>query len=249
MILFPNAKINIGLNILAKRADGFHDISSIFYPLENCCDVLEITEQQYFSFVKSGIDIPDGKNLCELAYYLIKKEFNVPNVAIHLHKQIPIGSGLGGGSADGAFTLLGLNKLFDLGITNKQLKKYALQLGADCPFFIDNQPILTEGIGDILRPINLDLNNYRIKIINPGIHISTIETYKKILPKKRNKSLMKLVKLPIEKWKQKIKNDFENIIFKKYPELRKLKESLYNNGAIYASMTGSGSTIFGIFKK
>ena len=162
MILFPHAKINIGLNILKIREDGYHEISSVFYPVKQCYDVLEITEQQHFSFVKSGIKIPDGENLCEKAFHLLKKDFSFANVEIHLYKHIPIGAGLGGGSADAALTLMGLNQLFELELNKTQLKKYALSLGADCPFFIDDRPTLVEGIGEKLSPIDLDLNGFEI---------------------------------------------------------------------------------------
>ena len=249
MILFPHAKINIGLNILSKRKDGYHDISSIFYPVKQCYDVLEITEQQHFSFVKSGIKIPDGENLCEKAFHLLKKDFSFANVEIHLYKHIPIGAGLGGGSADAALTLMGLNQLFELELNKTQLKKYALSLGADCPFFIDDRPTLVEGIGEKLSPIDLDLNGFEIKLINPEIHISTADAYARVSPEMPETPLNDLIKLPIEKWKGKIKNDFEKIIFEKYPKLQSIKEQLYKDGAIYSAMSGGGSTIYGVFKK
>ena len=249
MILFPHAKINIGLNILGKREDGYHGISSVFYPVKQCYDVLEITEQQHFSFVKKGIDIPKGENLCEKAFHLVKKDFSISNVAIQLHKHIPIGAGLGGGSADAALTLMGLNQLFELELNKTQLKKYALQLGADCPFFIDDRPALVEGIGEKLSPIDLDLSVFEIRLVMPGIHISTAEAYAGVSPKIPENPLRELIKLPIEKWKGKIKNDFEKSIFIKHPKLQSIKEQLYKEGAIYAAMSGSGSTIYGVFKK
>jgi len=249
MILFPHAKINIGLNILCKREDGYHEISSVFYPVKQCYDVLEITEQQHFSFVKKGIDIPKGENLCEKAFHLLKKDFSISNVAIQLHKHIPIGAGLGGGSADAALTLMGLNQLFELELNKTQLKKYALQLGADCPFFIDDRPSLVEGIGEKLSPIDLDLSVFEIRLVIPGIHISTAEAYAGVSPKIPENPLRELIKLPIEKWKGKIKNDFEKSIFIKHPKLQSIKEQLYKEGAIYAAMSGSGSTIYGFFEK
>mgnify|MGYP000318326654 CR=1 FL=1 len=249
MILFPHAKINIGLNILKIREDGYHEISSVFYPVKQCYDVLEITEQQHFSFVKSGIKIPDGENLCEKAFHLLKKDFSFANVEIHLYKHIPIGAGLGGGSADAALTLMGLNQLFELELNKTQLKKYALSLGADCPFFIDDRPTLVEGIGEKLSPIDLDLNGFEIKLINPAIHVSTKEAYAGITPLKPETSLRELIRTQIENWKGKINNDFEKSIFEKHPKLQSIKEQLYKDGAIYASMSGSGSTIYGFFEK
>ncbi|MDP7430628.1 MAG: 4-(cytidine 5'-diphospho)-2-C-methyl-D-erythritol kinase, partial [Flavobacteriales bacterium] len=165
MILFPHAKINIGLNILGKREDGYHNISSVFYPVSSCADILEITEKEHFLFESSGVDIPKEENLCEKAFSLLRKDFSFPNVHIHLHKQIPIGAGLGGGSADAAFTLKGLNELFELEISSKKLEKYALQLGADCPFFIDDRPALVEGIGEKLSHIDLDLSVFEIRLV------------------------------------------------------------------------------------
>ncbi|MBC8266482.1 MAG: 4-(cytidine 5'-diphospho)-2-C-methyl-D-erythritol kinase [Flavobacteriales bacterium] len=249
MILFPNAKINIGLDILNKREDGHHNISSVFYPVLSCSDILEITQQKYFSFETSGIKIPKGGNLCEKAFHLLRKDFSFPNVAIHLHKQIPIGAGLGGGSANAAFTLKGLNELFELNISNKKLEEFALRLGADCPFFIENTPKYIEGIGEQMTNIDLDLGQLEIRLVNPKIHISTAEAYAGVNPQKPAAALSEFIKTPIENWKGKIKNDFEKSIFIKHPELQSIKQQLYKEGAIYASMSGSGSTIYGIFKK
>ncbi len=249
MILFPHAKINIGLNVLSKRQDGYHEISSVFYPLTDCCDILEITESKHFSFYASGIEIPKGENLCEKAFHLLQKDFAIANVHIHLHKQIPIGAGLGGGSADAAFTLRGLNELFALNLSNKKLEAYALKLGADCPFFIEDKPKYVAGIGEQMTSIDLDLSGYEIKLINPEIHISTAEAYAGITPRKPETSLMKLINTPIENWKGKIQNDFEKSIFEKHPKLQSIKEALYNDGAIYTSMSGSGSVLYGIFEK
>ena len=244
MIVYPNAKINLGLNVLRKREDGYHDISSVFYPVKECVDILEIIKSERFQFTKSGIEIPDGENICEKAWKLLDTDFGIGNVKIHLHKQIPIGSGLGGGSADASFTLKYLNELFDLNLNNKELEKYALQLGADCPFFIDNTPKLVEGLGEKMTSIDLDLSKYNIRLINSGIHISTEEAYREVVPKTPKKSIEKLIKLDVKEWKNKLKNDFEDSVFAKYPQLEKIKEDLYNNGAIYASMSGSGSVIY-----
>ena len=249
MILFSCAKINIGLNILSKREDGYHNISSVFYPVSSCTDILEITEQEHFSFESSGIEIPKGENLCEKAFSLLRKDFSFPNVHIHLHKQIPIGAGLGGGSTDAAFTLKGLNELFELEISSKKLEEYVLQLGADCPFFIDNTPKYVEGIGEKMTSIDLNLSRFEIRLINPEIHISTAEAYGGITPQIPKTNLLDLINQPMENWKGKIKNDFEKSIFEKHSKLQSIKQQLYKDGAIYASMSGSGSTLYGFFVK
>lgn len=249
MIIFPSAKINIGLDIINKRDDSYHNISSIFYPISSLTDIIEITESRYFSFNTSGIGLPEGENLCVKAFRLLKKDFSFPNLHIHLHKQIPIGSGLGGGSSDAACILKGINKLFNLNINFKQLKEYALQLGADCPFFIDNTPKYVEGIGDKMTNINFDLSNFKIKLVNSGIHIQTKEAYSNVIPSIPEYSVLDFIKNPINDWKSTIKNDFEMSIFKKFPKLKSIKEQLYSEGAVYASMTGSGSSIYGIFAK
>ena len=249
MVLFSCAKINIGLNILSKREDGYHNISSVFYPVSSCTDILEITEQEHFSFESSGIEIPKGENLCEKAFYLLRKDFSFPNVHIHLHKQIPIGTGLGGGSADAAFTLKGINELFELEISSKKLEEYVLQLGTDCPFFIDNTPKYVEGIGEKMTNIDLNLSRFEIRLIHPKIHISTAEAYGGIIPQIPKTNLLDLINQPMENWKGKIKNDFEKSIFEKHPKLQSIKQQLYKDGAIYASMSGSGSTLYGFFVK
>jgi 4-diphosphocytidyl-2-C-methyl-D-erythritol kinase len=247
MIVYPNAKINLGLNILRKREDGYHDISSVFYPVNDCVDILEIVKSDNFEFTKSGIEIPNGENICEKAWKLFHIDFEIGNVKIHLHKQIAIGAGLGGGSADASFTLKALNEIFELKLTNKELEKYALQLGADCPFFIDNTPKLVEGIGEKMINIDLDLSEYNIRLINPGIHVSTKEAYSDLVPKTPVLSVEKIIEFPIIEWKGKLKNDFETSGFLKYPSLEKIKEELYTDGAIYASMSGSGSVFYGVF--
>ena len=247
MIVYPNAKINIGLNVLEKRSDGYHELSSVFYPVKELYDILEIIPSTDFSFSSSGISIPGENNICTNAFDLLKADFGIGNVKIHLHKQIPVGAGLGGGSADGAFTLTALNELFDLKLSNFQLEKYALQLGTDCPFFIDNTSKLVEGIGEKMINIDLDLSQFEIKLINPEIHISTKEAYTGVAPQNPELSVEEIIKIPIKEWKGKLKNDFEISAFEKYPQLAKMKEKLYADGAIYASMTGSGSVIFGFF--
>ena len=249
MIVYPNAKINLGLNVLKKRADGYHEISSVFYPVKQLFDMLEILPADNFSFSSSGIAIPAGSNICTKAFDLLKADYDVGNVKIHLHKMIPIGAGLGGGSADGAFILKALNELFELNLTNNQLEKYALKLGADCPFFIENIPKYVTGIGEQMTAIDLDLSDYDIKFIFPELHISTAEAYGGVMPKKDETNLLDLISKPIANWKEEVRNDFEVSAFKKHPELSKMKTNLYADGAIYASMTGSGSVIYGVLRK
>ena len=249
MIVYPNAKINIGLNVLEERADGYHEISSVFYPVKELVDILEIIPGEDFSFSSSGIAIPGNSNICAKAYDLLKADFGIENVQIHLHKQIPIGAGLGGGSADGAFTLKALNELFDLKLSNTELEKYALQLGADCPFFIENTQKYVTGKGEKMNEIDLDLSAYELKFIFPELHISTAEAYGGVILKYPETNLLDLMSKPIENWKGEVKNDFEISAFEKYPELEKMKEKLYADGAIYASMTGSGSVLYGVVLK
>ena len=247
MIVYPNAKINIGLNVLKKRVNGYHELSSVFYPVMDLCDILEIIPATYFSFSSSGIAIPGEGNICIKAFELLKKDFGVDNVKLHLHKQIPIGAGLGGGSADGAFMLKALNEIFDLKIGNSQLKNYAFQLGADCPFFIENTPKYVTGIGKEMTKIDLDLSAYELKFIFPELHISTKDAYSGVVPKTPKLTVEEIIKLPINEWKNKLKNDFEKSVFEKHPQLKELKENLYKEGAIYASMSGSGSVLYGVF--
>ena len=249
MIVYPNAKINIGLNVLEKRADGYHELSSVFYPVKDLCDILEILPSTKFSFSSSGIKIPGEGNICAKAFEMLKQDFEIGNVKIHLHKQIPIGAGLGGGSADGAFMLKAMNLLFDLNLSASQLEKYALQLGADCPFFIENTPKYVTGIGEKMMDIDLDLSNYEIKFIFPELHISTANAYDDISPEIPENNLLDLMNQPIENWKEKVKNDFEVTAFTTNSQLQKMKNKLYTDGAIYASMSGSGSVFYGVFEK
>jgi 4-diphosphocytidyl-2-C-methyl-D-erythritol kinase len=247
MIVYPNAKINIGLNVLEKRADGYHELSSVFYPVKDLCDILEILPSTEFYFSSSGIEIPGEGNICTKVFEMLKQDFEISNVNIHLHKQIPIGAGLGGGSADGAFTLKAMNTLFDLKLSTAQLEEYALQLGADCPFFIENTPKYVKGIGEKMSSVDLDFSPYELKFIFPEFHISTAEAYVGITPEIPETNLLDLINQPIENWKTTVKNDFEVSAFLKYPHLEKMKEKLYADGAIYASMSGSGSVLYGVF--
>jgi 4-diphosphocytidyl-2-C-methyl-D-erythritol kinase len=254
MICFPNAKINIGLNVLEKRGDGYHAIESIFYPV-NCCDAIEATETAGTAKINLAIignSIPGSleTNLCVKVYNLLNIKYKLPSINLWLLKRIPIGAGLGGGSADAAFFLKLLNELFQLKLSNEELKSYALQIGSDCTFFIDNKPALVSGRGDVINPIELDLNNYYISIVSPQIHVDTKNAYSLIKPHKKPYCLKETVfETPIQLWKEIVVNDFEEPIFKLHPELAEIKNYLYTKGAIYASMTGSGSALYGIFEK
>lgn len=249
MITFPHCKFNLGLNVKFKREDGFHEIETIMVPLP-FKDILEIVPAPNFQFNSSGISIPGDKNdnLCVKAYNLFQKDFQIPTVAIHLHKNIPLGAGLGGGSSNGSFTLVMLNELFNLKITNQILKQYAALLGSDCPFFIDNTIQLCTGRGEITNGLSLDLSSYFVKLINPNLHVNTSEAYANLDLTKPFNALDDIIARPISDWKESLKNDFEDSVFKKYPILAVIKNKLYEEGAQYACMSGSGSTMIGLFK-
>ena len=249
MVVFPNAKINLGLNIINKRPDGYHEIQSCFLPIK-WFDVLEAIEASTFSFTSSGIPIPGdaATNLCVKAYQLLKKDFNLPEIAIHLHKNIPIGAGLGGGSADCAFMLSLLNEKFDLKISRVRLESYAATLGSDIPFFINNKPTYVEGTGHTFTSINLNLSGLYLLAAYPKIHISTQEAYAQVNPKRPQSELKKVLEtLPIEQWQNEVKNDFEQALLKKFPVIDEMKRHFLDIGSIYTSMTGSGSAVFGLF--
>ena len=253
MIVYPNAKINLGLNILNKRNDGFHNISSVFFPVKSCYDILEVKESKSFCFTvtgkfKNNEDL-EKNNICVRAFNLIKDNYCIPNVRIHLHKLIPIGAGLGGGSSDASFTLKALNDIFNLKISNSVLEKYSLKLGSDCPFFIENTTKYVKGIGETMYKFDLNLKDYNIELFDPGIHISTKQAYSLINPKFPKIELVDLIKKPIKNWKYNISNDFEIPIFDMYPLLAKKKKEFYERGAIYSSLTGSGSVVYAIFSK
>lgn len=249
MILFPNAKINIGLNITERRPDGYHNLETIFYPI-NINDALEVVESSALSFTSSGLDIPGRveDNLCIKGYHLLKKDYDLPPVSIHLHKNIPIGAGLGGGSADAAFFIKLMNGLFKLGLSVEKMTNYARGLGADCAFFIESKPVFAFERGDEFEPIKLDLSKYKIALVMPDVHISTSEAFSGIKPTTVKDSLLDLIAEPIAGWKKNIKNDFETSVFKNHVEIRGVKAALYEAGAIYASMSGSGASVFGIFE-
>lgn len=250
MVLFPNAKINIGLNIIRKRTDGYHDIETLFYPL-SLSDILEIVPSDTFGFVQTGITI-DGdirNNLVVKAYELMKLHYNLPGVKIHLHKVIPFGAGLGGGSSDAAFTILGLNSIFSLGLSEKTMVDLAARLGSDCPFFILNRPVIAEGRGEIFTETEFSLKGYHLVLIKPDIHVPTALAYSKVRPSEPEMPLISLLNAEPQSWKDKVINDFEMSVFTEFPAIANIKAQLYQMGAVYASMSGSGSSVFGIFSE
>jgi 4-diphosphocytidyl-2-C-methyl-D-erythritol kinase len=254
LIFFPNCKINLGLYITRKRTDGFHDLETIFYPVQfnDALEVVHHPDANDIEFSSSGIGIPGdpSSNLCVKAYYLLKNDYpSLPGVKMHLHKTIPMGAGLGGGSSDGAFALKLLNEKFNLGISIEKMIGYALSLGSDCPFFIVNKPCIAKGRGEILSMIDLDLSEYFILVVNPAIHVSTAMAFSHIQPSLPAVPIEDQVALPIDQWRSNLRNQFEAPVFKLYPELSEIKETLYNGGAVYASMSGSGSSIYGLFKE
>ena len=251
MVVFPNAKINIGLNILARRSDGYHTLSSIMVPI-GWQDILEITPSKSGATTlnTSGIyvDCPAESNLVMKAYNALNARRKLPPVDIYLRKNIPNGAGLGGGSADASFTLTTLNQMFNLEFSNDELAKIASDIGADCPFFIFNKPMHAEGIGTELTEIEIpQLKGTSIVVIKPDIHISTAEAYAGVTPYIPENKLDELIKLPISSWRNNIVNDFEKSLGYKFPEITKIKEKLYDQGAIYSSLSGSGSAVYGIF--
>lgn len=285
MIVFPNCKINLGLQILNKREDGYHNLATIFYPI-GWKDIVEVVRRDdgrqtiddsktlsvvegsdhpersrriershdnNIHFSSSGLEVAGDpqNNLCIKAYNLLKKDFpSLPPVQMHLHKTIPMGAGLGGGSADGAFTLKLLNEKFQMGLSTQQLIDYALQLGSDCPFFILNKPVYATGRGEIMEPVNLDLSAYQFVIVNPGIHVNTGWAFAQLQLKDAPRpDLRTIVQQPISTWKEELINDFEAPVCKAHSEIAAVKQQLFDAGALYASMTGSGSTVFGVFEK
>jgi|TARA_B110000261_G_C13080027_1_gene355585 4-diphosphocytidyl-2-C-methyl-D-erythritol kinase len=250
MVVFPNAKINLGLHITEKRSDGYHNIESVFYPIP-LMDVLEIKENgtSLNNFKSLGLTIPSdgGMNLTERAWELVNSHIPIPHVDLELLKNIPIGAGLGGGSADAAFCIVALNSFFKLQIPEDKLLKMAGKLGADCSFFIKNQPIYAAGTGDQFSELEFSLKGKYIVLVYPNIHVSTPTAYKHVIPIRPKYDIRAVLRLPIEQWKTKLANDFEVSVFEEYPTIKTIKESLYEQEAIYASMSGSGSSVFGIF--
>ena len=249
MISFPNAKINLGLNIVEKRKDGFHNLESCFYPVP-WHDILEIIPRKELSFQHTGLPIPGDpkENLCLKAYQLLARDFQIDPVAIHLHKILPIGAGLGGGSSDAAFTLKTLNALFNLGLDEDNLCHYARQIGSDCAFFIKNKATLAIEKGDRFKGTNINLTGKNLVLVYPNIHVSTADAYAGIKPAIPSKKIAEIIEdQPLQDWKGQLSNDFENTVFSKFPILKHIKTVLYDLGAVYASMSGSGSALFGLF--
>jgi 4-diphosphocytidyl-2-C-methyl-D-erythritol kinase len=251
MVSFPPCKINLGLNILSKRPDGYHNLETCFYPIP-WTDILEVIPADRFAFTQTGHPVPgkEADNLCIKAYELLRDKHHLPPAKIHLHKILPMGAGLGGGSSDAAHTLRLLNTVFHLQLSPAQLAGYAAQLGSDCAFFTQDQPMLGEGRGEVLSPTSVTLQKKFVVLVKPDIHVSTAEAYAGITPRQPEQSLGTLLnRYPLEAWRERIKNDFEETVFKKHPTLQSVKEKLYASGALYASMSGSGATLFGIFDK
>lgn len=254
MITFPNAKINLGLNIVEKRPDGYHNLETIFYPI-NLQDALEVTrrennDKEYTLHISgSSLEGEPEDNLVVKAYKLLKKDYpGLLPVDIHMYKHIPAGAGLGGGSSDAACMIKLLNDKFSLGLSTERMEEYAVKLGADCSFFIRNKPVFATGIGNLFEPVELSLKGYHIILIKPDIFVSTRDAFAEIKPVRPAVSLKEVVKQPIETWKSSMKNDFEDSVFKKFPEIAAIKDELYDLGAVYAAMSGSGSSVYGIFK-
>lgn len=253
MITFPNAKINLGLNIVEKRPDGYHNLETVFYPVpvEDALEVNILNEStQKFRLHQAGLEIAGEaeNNLVVKAYKLLDERFNLPPIDIHLFKHIPSGAGLGGGSSDAAYMLKLLNEKFNLKLSDENLEEYAARLGADCAFFIRNTPTYAEGIGNIFSPISLSLKGYQIVLVKPDIFVSTRDAFAQIKPHRQEIPLKEVIKQPIEEWKERMVNDFEESVFPQFPAIKEIKEKLYEAGAIYAAMTGSGSSVFGLFK-
>ncbi|HUP12007.1 MAG TPA: 4-(cytidine 5'-diphospho)-2-C-methyl-D-erythritol kinase [Niastella sp.] len=270
MVVFPNCKINVGLHVTRKREDGYHDLETIFYPLP-LHDALEIVRREIPasqdrlangkrempdnaapSLHMSGLPVQGNPedNLCIKAYNLLKKDHpQLGDVDIYLHKAIPMGAGLGGGSADGAFALQLLNDKFQLKLSRDKLLDYSLQLGSDCPFFIINKPCFANGRGELLQSIELDLSAYSFLVVHPGVHINTGWAFAQLTPTPSPKPLQDIIQQPVDTWRTILKNDFETPVCKHHPDMQAIKDRLYNSGALYASMTGSGSCFFGIFAK
>lgn len=254
MITFPNAKINLGLNIVEKRPDGYHNLETVFFPI-NLQDALEVKPleeegKDYKISMKGNVlDCNPDDNLVVKAYKLLKHDFNLAPVDIHLFKHIPSGAGLGGGSSDCAFMIKMLNEKFSLGLSLEKMEEYAAKLGADCAFFVRNEPVFATGIGNIFEPVRLSLADYYIVLVKPDIFVSTRDAFSKIKPHRPELSLKEIIKMPVEKWKNVMVNDFEDSVFALYPEIAAIKDKMYDLGAVYASMSGSGSSVYGLFRQ
>lgn len=255
MINFPIAKINLGLNVVSKREDGYHNLETVFYPVP-IKDALEVfpMEDGFPSDVRCDlkvtnlvIDGDEQKNLVVKAYNMIAQDYELPRVHVHLYKHIPTQAGMGGGSSDCAYMIRLLNEMFSLGMSDEKMIGYAARLGADCAFFIKAQPAYAEGIGEKLQPISIDLSGYKMLVVRPNIPVSTKEAFSLITPQVPKKNCLDIVRQPIETWKNELVNDFERSVFAIHPEIGRLKEMMYEQGAVYAAMSGSGSSVFGLF--
>jgi 4-diphosphocytidyl-2-C-methyl-D-erythritol kinase len=279
MITYPNVKLNLGLNVLRKREDGFHDLETLFVPYFGITDTLEIIAGDDYSrtsaalFAKydpemiaqgvsedgklmmtiarsEAVDWDPLKDLVAKAYYILSEDFNLPPVKVFLEKTSPVGAGLGGGSSDAAFALRMFNDLCGLGLSEGQLAEYAARLGSDCAFFIYNRPMIGQGRGEILTEYPIDISEYELQVLTPeGVAVSTKDAYGGIKPRLPEVPLKDALARPVAQWKDVLVNDFEETVFAKYPELSAIKCSLYDSGAIYASMSGSGSALFALYEK
>ncbi len=251
MILFPNAKINLGLSITGKRADNYHNLETVFYPipLQDALEVVDSGSSRKYTLHLSGDTITGDpqENLVVKAYLLLDARYHLPPVDIYLLKRIPSGAGLGGGSSDAACMLKLLNETFSLGVSTRELEKYASRLGADCPFFIRNKPVFARGIGDVFSPVSLSLKGYHLVVVKPDLFISTRDAFRYVRPTPAPHPLQEVITYPVKEWKNYMRNDFEESIFRQYPEIGEIKNRLYRKGALYASMSGSGSSVYGIF--
>lgn len=254
MIVYPNAKINIGLNVVEKRPDGYHNLETVFYPitLQDALEIKELEENVPVCGYKLKVmgTVLDGSpddNLVVRAYKLLRDEYHLPPVSIGLYKHVPTGAGLGGGSSDAAFTIKTLNERFNIGLTDDKMEEYCAQLGADCAFFIKDKPVFATGIGNEFHPIDINLSNKQLVLVKPDIFVSTKDAYAKVNVHRPEVSLPELLSQPVETWKDTVVNDFEASVFTKYPEIAAIKDEMYDLGAVYASMSGSGSSVFGIF--
>src|SRR5574344_264019 len=253
---YPCAKINLGLNVVSKRDDGYHNLETVFFPIPindtlevKPLDVAPLSGKEYeLSMSGKSFGGYDEDNIVVKAFMLLKKDFDLPDIHIELDKFIPTGAGLGGGSSDCASMIKILNDMFIHTMTQEEMEKYAAKLGADCAFFINGTPAYATGIGDILTPVNIDIKGYYLTVVKPDTTVSTREAYGHIIPKRPAKSVRDIINQPIETWKDELKNDFEDAIFPTHPEIAEIKQHLYDSGAVYASMSGSGSAVFGLFK-
>ena len=249
MLVFPPCKINLGLYITEKRSDGYHNLETCFYPIP-FVDIIEIISADNLSFESTGLAIPGdpADNLCLKAYQLLKRDFDLRPVKIHLHKIIPTGAGLGGGSSDAAYTIRLLNEIFKLNLSTPVMMSYAANLGSDCSFFIQDNPMLGSGRGDVLSSSSATLKGFFLVLVKPPIHVSTAQAYASLMPRPMEQPIAKILATSPEAWRDTLTNDFEKTVFEKYPAISMIKDELYNAGAIYASMSGSGSTVFALFR-